>query len=45
MFVDDVHWIDPGSDEFLAQSVEAVASARTAVSGPAPRQRPPRSSP
>ncbi len=26
---DDVHWIDPGSDAFLAESVEAVRGTRT----------------
>ncbi len=28
-FVDDMHWIDPGSDAFLAQFVEAIAGTRT----------------
>ncbi len=28
MLVDDLHWIDPGSDRFLAQIVEAVRDAR-----------------
>jgi class 3 adenylate cyclase len=27
LFIDDVHWIDAGSDAFLAQLVEAVADA------------------
>jgi class 3 adenylate cyclase/tetratricopeptide (TPR) repeat protein len=31
LLVDDVHWIDPGSDEFLAQSVEAAAGTRTLI--------------
>jgi adenylate cyclase len=29
IFLDDVHWIDPGSDEFLAETVEAVSGTRT----------------
>ncbi len=29
LLFDDVHWIDPGSDGFLAQLVEAVAGTRT----------------
>jgi predicted ATPase/class 3 adenylate cyclase len=29
IFVDDLHWIDAGSDAFLAQLVEAVSAART----------------
>jgi class 3 adenylate cyclase/tetratricopeptide (TPR) repeat protein len=29
LFVDDLHWIDPGSDAFLAHSVEAAAQTRT----------------
>jgi class 3 adenylate cyclase/tetratricopeptide (TPR) repeat protein len=28
LLVDDVHWIDPGSDAFLAQLVEAVSGTR-----------------
>jgi class 3 adenylate cyclase/tetratricopeptide (TPR) repeat protein len=31
IFVDDVHWIDSGSDEFLAQVVEAAGETRTLV--------------
>jgi class 3 adenylate cyclase/tetratricopeptide (TPR) repeat protein len=29
LLVDDLHWIDPGSDEFVARIVEAVAGTRT----------------
>jgi adenylate cyclase len=29
LLVDDLHWIDPGSDLFLAQIVEAVSATRT----------------
>ena len=29
LFLDDLHWIDPGSDAFLAHSVEAAAQTRT----------------
>ena len=29
LFLDDVHWIDPGSDVFLAHSIAAVPSTRT----------------
>lgn len=29
LFLDDLHWIDPGSDTFLADSVKASASTRT----------------
>ncbi|MDA1075722.1 MAG: AAA family ATPase [Proteobacteria bacterium] len=29
LLVDDLHWIDPGSDLFVAQIVEAVASTHT----------------
>jgi class 3 adenylate cyclase/tetratricopeptide (TPR) repeat protein len=29
MLLDDLHWIDPGSDAFLAHSVEAAAHTRT----------------
>jgi class 3 adenylate cyclase/tetratricopeptide (TPR) repeat protein len=29
LFLDDLHWIDPGSDAFLAQSVDAAAQTRT----------------
>jgi len=29
LFLDDAHWIDPGSDAFLAHSVEAAAQTRT----------------
>ena len=29
LFVDDLHWIDPASDAFLAQIVEAVSGTRT----------------
>lgn len=28
-FIDDVHWIDPGSDAFLTQLVEATAASNT----------------
>jgi class 3 adenylate cyclase/tetratricopeptide (TPR) repeat protein len=31
IFLDDVHWIDSGSDEFLAQVVEAAGGTRTLV--------------
>src|SRR5262245_16900593 len=31
IFIDDAHWIDSGSDEFLAQVVEAAAATRTFV--------------
>jgi class 3 adenylate cyclase/tetratricopeptide (TPR) repeat protein len=31
IFIDDAHWIDSGSDEFLAQVVEAAAGSRTLV--------------
>jgi hypothetical protein len=31
IFVDDAHWIDSGSDEFLAQVVEAAGGARALV--------------
>jgi class 3 adenylate cyclase/tetratricopeptide (TPR) repeat protein len=31
IFIDDAHWIDSGSDEFLAQMVEAAAGTRTLV--------------
>jgi tetratricopeptide (TPR) repeat protein len=31
IFVDDAHWIDSGSDEFLAQVVEAAGGTRTLV--------------
>jgi class 3 adenylate cyclase/tetratricopeptide (TPR) repeat protein len=31
IFVDDTHWIDSGSDEFLAQVVEAAGGTRTLV--------------
>src|SRR5262245_51305956 len=31
IFVDDAHWIDSGSDEFLAQMVEAAGGTRTLV--------------
>jgi predicted ATPase len=31
LLLDDVHWIDPGSDAFLAQIVEAVHSSHTLV--------------
>lgn len=29
LLVDDLHWIDPGSDRFLAQIVEAVSATHT----------------
>ncbi len=29
LLIDDLHWIDPGSDLFVAQIVEAVSSTRT----------------
>ena len=29
LLIDDLHWIDPGSDLFLAQIVEAVSATRT----------------
>jgi adenylate cyclase len=29
LLVDDLHWIDAGSDDFLAQAVEAVSGTRT----------------
>ena len=29
LFLDDVHWIDPGSDVFLAHSIAAVPNTRT----------------
>ena len=29
LLIDDLHWIDPGSDQFLAQIVEAVSTTRT----------------
>ncbi len=29
LFLDDLHWIDPGSDTFLAHSIAAVQSSRT----------------
>jgi len=29
LLVDDLHWIDPGSDAFLAQLVEALSGTRT----------------
>ena len=29
IFLDDLHWIDPGSDAFLAHAVAAVQNART----------------
>ena len=29
ILIDDLHWIDPGSDLFVAQIVEAVSSTRT----------------
>ena len=29
LFLDDLHWIDPGSDAFLAHSVDAAAPTRT----------------
>lgn len=29
MLLDDLHWIDPGSDAFLAHSIEAAAQTRT----------------
>ena len=29
LLLDDLHWIDPGSDAFLAHSVEAAAQTRT----------------
>jgi len=29
LLIDDLHWIDPGSDLFLAQIVEAVSTTRT----------------
>jgi adenylate cyclase len=29
LFIDDLHWIDPGSDAFLAHFVEAVGTTRT----------------
>jgi adenylate cyclase len=29
LLVDDLHWIDPGSDAFLAQIVEALSETRT----------------
>ncbi|HEY5719665.1 MAG TPA: adenylate/guanylate cyclase domain-containing protein, partial [Gammaproteobacteria bacterium] len=29
LLIDDLHWIDPGSDLFVAQIVEAVGSTRT----------------
>ncbi|MEE8557138.1 MAG: AAA family ATPase, partial [Myxococcota bacterium] len=31
LLVDDLHWIDPGSDAFLAQFVEAVTGTQTLV--------------
>jgi adenylate cyclase len=31
IFIDDAHWIDSGSDEFLAQVVEAAGGTRTLV--------------
>ncbi len=31
IFIDDAHWIDSGSDEFLAQVVDAAAGTRTLV--------------
>ena len=31
IFIDDAHWIDSGSDEFLSQVVEATAAARALV--------------
>ena len=29
LLIDDLHWIDPGSDLFVAQIVEAVSATRT----------------
>ena len=29
LLIDDLHWIDPGSDEFVSQAVEAVGGTRT----------------
>jgi class 3 adenylate cyclase/tetratricopeptide (TPR) repeat protein len=29
ILIDDLHWIDPGSDAFIAQAVEATATTRT----------------
>ena len=29
ILVDDLHWIDPGSEAFLAELVEAVSGTRT----------------
>ncbi len=29
IFIDDLHWVDPGSDEFVAQIVEAVSGTQT----------------
>src|SRR6185369_4288227 len=29
LYLDDLHWIDPGSDAFLAHSVDAAAPTRT----------------
>ena len=29
LLIDDLHWVDPGSDLFLAQIVEAVSATRT----------------
>jgi class 3 adenylate cyclase/tetratricopeptide (TPR) repeat protein len=31
VFVDDLHWVDPGSEAFIAQLVEVAASTRTLV--------------
>jgi class 3 adenylate cyclase/tetratricopeptide (TPR) repeat protein len=31
LFFDDLHWIDAGSDEFLARAVETASSTRTLV--------------
>ncbi len=31
LFFDDLHWVDPGSDGFLAQMVEVVQATRTLV--------------
>jgi hypothetical protein len=31
VFIDDLHWVDPGSEAFVAQLVEVAATTRTLV--------------
>jgi predicted ATPase len=40
LLIDDAHWIDAGSDAFLAQAIEATRGTRTmvlSISGPSTR--------